>query len=479
MGNYRNEIQPSGDNGQFAGAGQQQQFNSNLYESGYPGAPGRSSSQYGQTEGGNFMPANFVPGNSNFNTGDGGTAGNGNFNNGGDNENVGGNGQPAHGRKHHGGHGHKHGQGGDNGNFNGGDNENVSANGQPAHGKKHHGHGGHKKGSTDLTSTTVAGSNVSGGELATQGLTLLSQGDQYDGIMDLLGAEHLSPSSINNQTFLNQLQLVESNPNTGATTDLTNTGSLTNQGAPTDLTNTASLTNQGTPTDLTNPSLTNPGAPTDLTNTAATTASGQPDAGTVMAQKGLTDAQQDPTTGMLELMAASTMNPNLVSDQNFLQVLQQALPGAQTTDAQSNPAAQTTDTAYNPNATQQTDASTGQTVAPSNYTLPTQLTDTTNNPQSADPTIQTAMQQALTMISQGDQADAALLLMQVAQVDPQILQDKVFVQNLQAAEQAGTSALQTAQTQPTSTNLAAGAGQTDPTQLALAQPTGSDTGAAV
>jgi hypothetical protein len=178
-------------------------------------------------------------------------------------------------------------------------------------------------------------------------------------------------------------------------------------------------------------------------------------------------------SGILGLMEASTMNPNLLQDQNFLTTMREVLPqgpgmnGAQQplTDANGNPIAQPgaqqqplTDANGNPIAqpgSQQqplTDAN-GNPIAQPGANVPQQfaqpqysqqmgvppgapLTDTTNNPASADPQIQQAILKAFQLIQSGDQFDGARLLMMIAKADPAILQDKVFIQNLQITEQA-------------------------------------------
>jgi hypothetical protein len=241
----------------------------------------------------------------------------------------------------------------------------------------------------------------SGSDLASRGLSMISQGDQYDGIMALLDAERQSPQSVQGPQFLQQLQIVENQPTSAGTTD------------------------------------------------------GTTDANAIASQA-LSAAQSDPVSGILGLMKAATLNPNLDQDQNFLTTMQEVLPSGQgtaqqPTDGQQAVQAQTADDSQPQVQTQPSDASQQdaqpQTAPSIGIQAGQQLTDTTNNPASADPQIQNAISQAFQMLQSGDQYDAARLLMMIAKADPQILQDQVFIKNLQTAEQAAQASQSPTNTQ--------------------------------
>jgi hypothetical protein len=318
-----------------------------------------------------------------------------------------------------------------------------------------------------------------GSDLASRGLSMLSQGDQYGGIMTLLNAEQQSPQSVQNPQFLQQLQLVESQSTSAETTD----------------TSALSAQPQGAGLDSSLPGVSD----------ASALSSQQPatDANAIASQA-LATAQSDPVSGILGLMKAATMNPTIDQDQNFLATMQEVLPtgqgmAQQSTDAQGNPIAQPgaqqmTDAQGNPSP-QPADASQQQSVQEQptdssqqqvqtqpvdisqQYAQPQiassfgiqpgqQLTDTTNNPASADAQIQNAVLQAFQLLQSGDQYDGARLLMMIAKVDPQILQDQVFIKNLQTAEQAA----QALQSQTEAAAQSSGAQQLDAQGNPIAQP---------
>jgi hypothetical protein len=216
---------------------------------------------------------------------------------------------------------------------------------------------------SDMSSMPTGGSG-GGSDLANQGLSLLQQGDQYNGIMTLLQAESVSPQSIQNPTFLHNLQLVESNSGQPA-------GSGSDQ----------SYANVAPQTDANGNPIAAPGAP------------GQSGDANTIAQQALQAAQQgDPVSGILGLMQASTMNPNLDQDPQFLAVMKQALPGGQGVqlDANGNPIPQVqTDANGNPIAPpQQTDANGNPIAQVQTDANGNPISQTTNTSGSQDPNAQ-------------------------------------------------------------------------------------------
>ncbi len=258
-----------------------------------------------------------------------------------------------------------------------------------------------------------AGSTGGGSDLATQGLMRLQQGDQYGGIMTLLDAAQQSPQSVQNPAFLQQLQIVESQPAAA-----TGTQADSSQFTP--------------PTD--SPAY---GATSDTT--AMNTQKGgaaQGDANSIVMQA-LQTAQSNPTEGILGLMQASTMNPDLMNNQNFLTTMSEVLPrGPGAAAAQAQPG---TDGSQQAQVQQPADTSqypqpvadgSQQPTSAMAYTMPAQLTSS-NNPQ-----IEAGVKQAFQLIQSGDQFDGARLLMMIAKADPSILQDQAFVKNLTDLENA-------------------------------------------
>ncbi|CAN5144363.1 hypothetical protein BH10CYA1_BH10CYA1_38270 [soil metagenome] len=282
-----------------------------------------------------------------------------------------------------------------------------------------------------------ASSTGGGSDLATQGLMKLQQGDQYSGIMTLLEAAQQSPQSVQNPAFLQQLQIVESQ--SGATT-----------GAQTD-------SSQG---QFTPPS-DSPAYGATGDTTAMNTEQGGAGQGDVnsIAMQALQAAQSNSTEGILGLMQASTMNPDLMNNQNFLTTMSEVLPqGPGAAAAQAQPGADASqqqqvqqpadasqyqqpgaDASQQQQVQQPTDTSqyqqpvadgSQQPTASAAYTMPAQLT-TSGNPQ-----IEAGVKQAFQLIQSGDQFDGARLLMMIAKADPSILQDQAFVKNLTDLENA-------------------------------------------
>jgi hypothetical protein len=318
-----------------------------------------------------------------------------------------------------------------------------------------------------------------GSDLASQGLTKLQQGDQYGGIMTLLDAAQQNPQSVQSTAFLQQLQIVESQP-AGAQSAPTDAGQFT---APTD------SPAYGTTSDAN--ALSSPAA-----------AGGQTDANSI-AMQALQTAQQNPTEGILGLMQASAQNPNLLNDQNFLTTMSEVLPqgpgatqsqpvtdGSQLQPTNGSQLQQPTDGSQlqqptdgsqlqqpqaqqpsdgsqiqqsqvqQPQAQQPTDGSqiqqsqvqqpgptdasqisqpqqptdasqyVQQPAAAPAYTMPAQLTST------GDPNIEAGVKQAFQLIQSGDQLDGAKILMMIAKADPAILQDQAFIKNLTDLENA-------------------------------------------
>ncbi len=301
-----------------------------------------------------------------------------------------------------------------------------------------------------------------GSDLATQGLMRLQQGDQYGGIMTLLDAAQKSPQSVQSPEFLQQLQIVESQ-------------SATASGAQTE-------SAQFTP-PAESPAYGSTGDTTALS--AQQGGTGQGDVNSVALQA-LQVAQSNPTEGILGLMQASTMNPDLMNDQNFLTTMSEVLPqGPGAAQAQAQPGADgtqsqqvqqpadasqyqqplndgsqqqqvqqpvdasqyqqpTNDGSQQQQVQQPVDAS--QYQQPTNdgsqqqqvqqpadatgYAMPAQLTS------SGNPQIEAGVKQAFQLIQAGDQFDGARLLMMIAKADPSILQDQAFVKNLTDLENA-------------------------------------------
>ncbi|RTL40103.1 MAG: hypothetical protein EKK48_16760, partial [Candidatus Melainabacteria bacterium] len=157
----------------------------------------------------------------------------------------------------------------------------------------------------------AADSSIPGGgsDLASQGLAKLQQGDQYGGIMTLLDAAQQNPQSVQSQAFLQQLQIVENQP--------------------------AATTNNGGDSSQFSPPSDSPAYGTMSDTTAVQTpmsAAGATDANAI-ANQALSVAQSNPAEGILGLMQASTQNPDLLNNQNFLTTMSEVLPqgpGAQT-----------------------------------------------------------------------------------------------------------------------------------------------------
>ncbi len=269
-----------------------------------------------------------------------------------------------------------------------------------------------------------------GSDLASQGLAKLRQGDEYGGIMTLLDAAKQNPAAVQSDAFLQQLQLVESQPGraTGVASD---SGQFS---APTD-----------------SPAY---GTTSDAAAMNPQTAGGLTDANS-LANQALSVAQSNPAEGILGLMQASTQNPDLLNDQNFLTTMSEVLPqgqgavqgqqapmdGSQVQQQQQAPMdgsqvqqqqqAQMDESQVQQQQQMPMDGS-QQAVAPT-YTMPAQLTS------SGDPNIEAGVKQAFQLIQSGDQFDGARLLMMIAKADPAILQDQTFVKNLVDLENATTN----------------------------------------
>jgi len=266
----------------------------------------------------------------------------------------------------------------------------------------------------------AADSSIPGGgsDLASQGLAKLQQGDQYGGIMTLLDAAQQNPQSVQSQAFLQQLQIVENQP--AATTN--NGGDSSQFSPPSD------SPAYGTMSDTT-------AMQTPMSGAGATDAN-------AIANQALSVAQSNPAEGILGLMQASTQNPDLLNNQNFLTTMSEVLPqgpGAQTQqsmDASQMQQPQTQPMDASQYSQMPSDASNTQPVtdntqqAGGRYTLPAQLTS------SGDPNIEAGVKQAFQLIQSGDQFDGARILMMIAKADPSILQDQAFIKNLVDLESA-------------------------------------------
>lgn len=199
--------------------------------------------------------------------------------------------------------------------------------------------------------------------------------------------------------------------------------------------------------------------PTAQDSTAQT---GQPSEQTMaMVQQAVQAFQKgDSATGALAFMQAATMDPTLVNNPDFLKNFKQFF-GAGATDATASNGTQAVTTPDASTATASPDGSMARTSQDTVVPNTAQPTDTTGQQAVAPTTDATGQQtvatsdgsaanpqqmsiqlisQAFQLIQSGDQADGILTLMKAAMLNPQILQDQNFLQQLVAVEKSANPA---------------------------------------